>query len=173
MRVTWLPFELHPETPPESILLTEYFKQLSPAQIEQMHAGLKARAGELGLPMNPPPILANTRRALALAEFARDEDSLDALHLPLFQAFFVHGQNLYDEAVLRSVAAQAGLDPDDALASVLDGRYEERLDQYAAQARAYGISGVPTFIINNKYKIVGAHPYEKLRETIRQIARQG
>lgn len=170
--MTWLPFELHPDTPPETVLLRDYFKHLSPAQLGQMHANLKARADQLGLPMSPPPVLANTRRALALAEYARDQGKLDHLHRPLFQAYFVLGQNLYDEAVLRGVAQQAGLDPEQAMAAVLDGRYEERLDQAAAQARAYGISGVPTFIINRKYKVVGAHPYESLRDAIRQIARE-
>ncbi|MFZ5815771.1 MAG: DsbA family oxidoreductase, partial [Bacillota bacterium] len=86
---------------------------------------------------------------------------------------FVEGQNLADEAVLREAAARAGLDPDAALAAVKEGRYEQRLEEFAAQARAYGITGVPTFIINNRYKIVGAHPYERLRDLFRQIARQG
>lgn len=171
--MTWLPFELHPDTPQETIPLTEYFGHLSPAQIGQMHAGLKARADELGLPFSPPPILANTRKALALAEYARDQGKLEALHTPLFQAYFVKGQNLADEEVLREVAASAGLEPDAALAAIADGQYEERLDQYAAQARSYGITGVPTFIINNKYKIVGAQPYERLKEIFEQIARQG
>ncbi|MFZ5815772.1 MAG: DsbA family oxidoreductase, partial [Bacillota bacterium] len=129
MEVTWLPFELHPETPEGSIPLTEYFRHFSPAQMEQMHAGLKARAEELGLPFNPPPILANTRKALALAEYARDQGRLEDLHLPLFQAFFVEGQNLADEAVLREAAARAGLDPDAALAAVKEGRYEQRLEE--------------------------------------------
>ncbi|MFZ5827520.1 MAG: DsbA family oxidoreductase, partial [Bacillota bacterium] len=76
------------------------------------------------------------------------------------------------EAVLREVAASAGLDPDAAMAAVSEDRYAERVDQYGAQARAYGISGVPTFIINDRYKIVGAQPYERLRDVFRQIARE-
>lgn len=169
--MTWLPFELHPDTPPETIALTEYLSHLSPGQLEQVHAGLRVRAAELGLPFDPPPFLANTRKALALAEYARDQGRLAALHLPLFQAYFVRGQNLYDDAVLREVAATAGLDPDAALAAIAEGRYAGRLEQYAAQARAYGITGVPTFIINNRYKIVGAHPYERLRDIFREINR--
>lgn len=171
--VTWLPFELHPETPVASMPLSDYFSHLTPDQVDQMHEGPKARAAELGLPFNQPPILANTRKALALAEYARDAGRLDALHMPLFQAFFVRGQNLADEGVLREVAATAGLDPDAALSAVNEGRYAERLNEYAEQARAYGVTGVPAFIVNNRYKIVGAHPYEKLRDAFRQIQQQG
>ncbi|MFZ5828409.1 MAG: DsbA family oxidoreductase, partial [Bacillota bacterium] len=101
--VTWLPFELHPETPEESIPLTLYFSHLPKAQIDQMNRGLKARADDLGLPFNAPTHLSNSRKALQLAEFARDEGKLEALHVPLFQAFFVQGQNLSREAVLREV----------------------------------------------------------------------
>lgn len=157
----------------ETIPLTEYFSHFSPEQIEQMHQELKVRADELNLPFNPPPVLANTRRALQLAEYARDQGKLDALHVPLFQAFFVKGQNLSDETVLREVAESAGLDPDAAMAAINEGRYEERIDQVAAQARQYGITGVPTFIINDRYKLVGAHPYERLREIFLQVAQQG
>lgn len=171
--MTWLPFELHSETPPETIALTDYFKNFGPDQIKQMHAGLKARADELGLPLNPPMHLSNTRKALALAEYARDLGKLEDLHMPLFQAYFVKGQNLYDDAVLREVAEAAGIDADAALAAVAEGRYEERLDEYARQARSYGITGVPTWIINNKYKVVGAQPFERLREVFLQISQQG
>lgn len=171
--MTWLPFELHPETPEASVPLAQYFRHLTAIQIEQMHAGVKARAAELGLSMDPPPFLANTRKALALAEFARDEGKLDALHMDLFQAYFVKGQNLADEAVLRELAATVGLDPDAAMAAIQEGRYEERLKEHAARARAYGINSVPTFIINNRFKVVGAQPYERLRDALRDIARQG
>lgn len=171
--MTWLPFELHPDTPHETIGIAAYFGHLSPDQVEQMLQGPKARANAMGLPFNPPPFLANSRRALQLAEYARDQGKLDALHVPLFQAYFVKGQNLSDEAVLREAAATAGLDPDAAMAVINEGRYDERLDQYTAQARQYGITGVPAFIINDKYKIVGAHPYERLVEVLRKIGQEG
>lgn len=169
--MTWLPFELHPDTPSEGVRLADYFG-FTEAQMRQMHLGLQARAEQLGLPMQPPTRLVNTHKALLLAEFARDADQFGSLHGELFRAYWVRGQDLADEAVLREAAEHAGLDPEESLAAVRARRHEDRLVHALQQARAYGIAGAPTFIINGRYKIVGAQPYERLRDALRQIARQ-
>lgn len=168
-----MPFELHPETPPEGAPLAEELRHLSAAQLAMMMENLRQRAAELGLPLNPPANLFNTRRALQLAEFARDLGRLEDLHRPLFQAYFVDGANLSDEGVLRRVAEAAGLDAEAALAAVREGRYARRLAEAAAEADRCGVRAVPTFIINDRYKVVGAHPYENLREALRRVARDG
>ncbi len=170
--VTWLPFELHPDTPEAGMPLTQYFGT-SPERLEPMLRGLRERAEPLGLPFNPPQNLVNTRKALLLAEHARDEGKLDVLHPRLFRAYFAEGRNLADEGELRELARDAGLDPDRALEAVRERRHVERLSGAMELARLYGISGAPTFIINERYKIVGAQPYEALRDAFWQIAREG
>ncbi len=168
--VTWLPFELHPDTPPEGVDLAEYFGR-PPEQLQQMHRGLKARAAEFGLPMDPPPYMANTHGALLLAEYARDQGKAAEVHHRLFQAYFVEGRNLADPAVLRGAAEAAGLNPDEAMAALGNPEYEERIERSMAQARNYGVTGAPTFVIEDRYKIVGAQPYDKLLSVFRQIAK--
>lgn len=153
--------------------MATYFSRLSPEQLEMMMANLKERADEVGLPLNPPGMVVNSRKALALAEYARDQGALERLHLPLFQAYFVAGENLSDEGVLRRLATEVGLDADAALQAVADGRYQQRLAESAQQARAYGVTGVPTWIINDRYKLVGAQPYEQLREVFRRMMQEG
>lgn len=115
-------------------------------------------------------MLSNSRRALALAEYARDHGQFAAVHRLLFEAYFVAGANLADTAVLRDVAQRGGLDPDAALAAVDGGEYDARIDTASAEAREIGITGVPTFIVADRYAIVGAQPYEWLRDALRQIA---
>ncbi|MFS8640925.1 MAG: DsbA family protein, partial [Symbiobacteriaceae bacterium] len=105
--------------------------------------------------------------------YARDRGRLERLILPLFQAYFVRGQNLHDEGVLGQAAEAAGLDREEALAAVREGRYAQRLDEHLALAGRYGIHSVPTFIVNDRYKIVGAHPYDVLRDALRRIAQEG
>jgi predicted DsbA family dithiol-disulfide isomerase len=166
--VTWLPFELHPDTPAEGVDLAEYFGT-TPQQLQQMHRGLKARADELGLPINPPPRLVNTHNAWLLAEYARDKGKADAIHHRLFQDYFVRGRNFAEEAVLREAAEAVGLNADEALAALTNPEYEERIARSMAEARAYGVTGAPTFIINDQYKIVGAQPYDRLLGAFRQI----
>jgi predicted DsbA family dithiol-disulfide isomerase len=167
--VTWVPFELHPDTPAEGVNLAGYFRQ-DPATMARMYEGLKERADELGLPLNPPPILANTHKALMLAEGARDAGKLDQLHMPLFQAYFVEGRNLADDDLLLSLAAKAGMDADAARAALTNPEYDQRIERSMAESRAYGVTGAPTFIIAERFKVVGAQPYERLRDALRNIA---
>ncbi len=169
-----MPFQLNPATPPEGMSLAAYFgDRMPPGRLGLMQAELRARAEAMGLPIDPPAFICNTRRAHELAEYARDRDRLDALVMPLFQAYFVEGRNLHEEAVLGQAAEAAGLDAEAALAAVRAGQYAARVDEHLALAARYGIHGVPTFIVNNRYKIVGAQPYEALRDALKRIAREG
>ena len=169
MDVTWQPFELHEDTPEEGIAVAEYFGRPR-EQVERMQERLRTRAGELGLPFASPELLTNTRKAHILSEYARDEGQLEALHRELFRANFVEGLNLAYDEVLRQMAARAGLDPEVAMASLERPDYRERVERSLERAREIGITGVPTFIVDGKYMIVGAHPYEALRDALRDIA---
>lgn len=78
----------------------------------------------------------------------------------LLAAYFGAGESMGDHDVLRRVAVDAGLDParvDEVLAS------EEFLDAVHAdidQARTYGASGVPFFVVDQRYAVSGAQPTE-------------
>lgn len=141
----------------------------SPERIREMHQGLKARAAEFGLEMEPPTRLFNTRPAHLLTEYARDLGKADQVLTLLFRANFVEGRNVGDPDVLREIAEQAGLDPDAAMAALGSSEYEERLNRASAEARAYGVTGVPAFIIEDRYRIVGAQPYDQLAAAFRQV----
>lgn len=166
--IRWLPFELHPDTPPEGRSLIELF-HISTAQLAQMHRGLRQRAAEVGLPMDPPGVLFNTRRAHRLAEYASDRGRGEAVRRRLFQSNFVEGRNLAADDVLKEAAIAAGLDGDAALAAIDDDKYEERLRSAMLEAQRFGVTGVPAFIIEDRYRIVGALPYNHLLAAFRQI----
>jgi predicted DsbA family dithiol-disulfide isomerase len=149
--------------------LSEYFGA-SRERVATMQEGLRARAADLGLPFQSPEILSNTRKAHILSEYSRDLGKLEELHRELFRANFVEGLNLGDDAVLREMAARAGLDPDEAMAALEEPRYVERVEAAFGRSRQIGITGVPTFIVEGKYMIVGAHPFDALRDAFRRIA---
>ncbi|WP_182526108.1 DsbA family oxidoreductase [Nocardioides dongkuii] len=78
----------------------------------------------------------------------------------LLAAYFTRAQDIGDHAVLIATATDAGLDPDRA-ADVLGS--EEHADAVAAdiaQARAYGATGVPFFVVDQRYGVSGAQPSE-------------
>ena len=90
--MTWLPFQLHPEYPPEGlprqVLIDRYGDGL---------ARLERRFAAEGLAYNPhPTVVPNTMTALRLSELARDLDRHDEFHDRLMEAYWGGGANLGD-----------------------------------------------------------------------------
>lgn len=100
----------------------------------------------------------NTRRALALAEVAREEGKLDAFRDLAMDAHWKHGRDLEDDDVLRDLATSAGLAAD-AVERSKDARYLERIDAIREEANAVGVQGIPTFVLG-RYGFSGAQSYE-------------
>lgn len=168
--VRWRPFELHPDTPDEGVPLAEYFGA-DPVEVRAFLEALGQRAAGLGLEMTPPAALFNSHRALLLAEWAREQGGFEDVHPELFRAYFVEGHNLADLVVLRDVTTRAGLDPEAAMRALRSKRHEPCLRNSMREARRYGLTGTPTFIIDETFRIVGAQPYETLADSLRQIRR--
>lgn len=168
--IRWLPFELHPGTGPHGVPLTQKFGVPEQA-VQEILAGLRQRAAEVGLPMDPPATLYNTRRAHRLAEYAADQgdDVAGGVRRLLFKANFVEGRNLAETQVLQEIAGAAGLDGDAALAALDDPQYDQRIASSMEQAQQFGVTGVPAFIVEDRYRIVGALPYDHLVAAFRQI----
>jgi predicted DsbA family dithiol-disulfide isomerase len=103
----------------------------------------------------------NTRKALAVAEFARDRDSLHPLRHAVMEAYWRGGRDIEDDAVLADCAREAGLDPRAALAAIGEPLYRGRVDAMGAEARRVGVTGIPTFIMG-RHGVVGCQPYEVL-----------
>jgi predicted DsbA family dithiol-disulfide isomerase len=159
LELDWHGFELHPETPPGGMSLNVLFPG---ADLHALHERTKAFAAQFGVTnFQPPDRLVSTRRALAIAELARDKGVLEKFRHATLDAHWRKGQNIEDDGVLRSVAAAAGLDPDAALAAADSPEYLERIDARQAQAKRQGVSGIPTLVLGEQ-RIVGSQPYEVL-----------
>jgi predicted DsbA family dithiol-disulfide isomerase len=163
---TWLGFEIHPETPPGGADLSGRY---DPDDMAQMKAMLARRAEELGLPYNPSPILANSALALAGAEYARDNGRFSEFHREMLEAVFARGQNIGLREVIAETADRAGLDGKEMLKAIDENRYEERLKKSQDLGHELRVTGVPTFIINDRYAIVGAQPIETFRQIFGRV----
>lgn len=142
--VVELPFQAHPDIPPGGI----------PAGPRNgpMYAMLERAAREAGLPLNWPPRLPDTRRALAAAEWARRHQprGFPQLHKDLFAAHFVLGEDLEDPAVIYRHARESGIDLAALHAGLADDSAAAAVMEAETIGRKYGVQGTPAWLLGQR-----------------------
>jgi len=98
----------------------------------------------------------NTLKSHQLIHFAADRGDQDALVERLFRMYFMEGADIGDTEVLADAAEAVGLDRASALDALDANDWRETVLREDEQARAVGIQGVPTFILNGRYALSGA-----------------
>jgi predicted DsbA family dithiol-disulfide isomerase len=169
VKIEWVHFPLHPDTPAEGQSLEQLFAGRN-VDRKAMHAQMKARMDAEGLPYGERTMTYNSRLAQELGKWADTQPGGEALHDALFRAYFVEARDISNPAVLLEIAERVGLSPEGAR-DVLEKRtFRDAVDDDWELSRRYGITGVPTFVIDRS-GVVGAQPYETL-EALVQKARQ-
>jgi predicted DsbA family dithiol-disulfide isomerase len=164
--VTSLPFDLHPEYPPEGRPRAEIRRRYG----EHVDERLRDVFERNGLVFNPPEVMPNSRAALRLSELARDHGLHEPFHDRLMDATWERGESVGDHDVLRAQAAAVGL-PADAVDRVLAGdEYADRVAASTAQAASIGISGIPAFVLDERLLVLGAQPREAFEQAFAQLA---
>lgn len=164
----WRPFYLRPETPPEGMELPDCVQ----SRMGEMNSRLKQMAAAYGLEMVFPARVPNTRPAHEATEFARDQGKGLEFHRAVFAAYYARGQDIGQWDALRAVAAEVGLDADEMQRAVEADRYTAQVNALVRQAQEIGVDGVPTYVLNDRYAIVGAQPYEVFLQALEQISIQ-
>jgi predicted DsbA family dithiol-disulfide isomerase len=172
----WRPFQLNPEMPAEGMSREDYLmsKFGSPDGGTRFER-VRAAAREVGLELRLDAIRRqpSTLKAHGLIELAADGARQSALAEAFFQAYFIDGRDLTDDATLREIADGAGLS-----AAMIDAVLQEdqvvRLVAAAdAEMREYGVSGVPLFIIGgeaeSRVAISGAQGAGRLLQAMRGV----
>ncbi len=130
---------------------------------------LRRRGKEAGVIFGQRAILSNSRLALEASEYARDMGKYEAFHENIFHAYFTEALDIGILDIIAAVAKKSGLDDTDMRKSLKDGRYSKRLEQARKEGQIINLTGVPTFIINAKHKIVGAQPIGVFRDLFQEI----
>ena len=168
VKIEWVHFPLHPDTPAEGRSLADLFAGRS-VDRKAMHAAMKARMDAEGLPYGERTMTYNSRLAQELGKWADTQPGGEAIHDALFRAYFVEARDISQPAVLLEIATQVGL-PVDGAREVLEKRtFKEAVDADWKLSREYGITGVPTFVVGHQ-GVVGAQPYEKLEQLVQKAA---
>ena len=176
VEVTVHSFQLDPSLP-ETFdgTETEYLSQrkgLPAAQVEQMFAHVNQAAATEGLHLNFDTVkVANSRRAHRLLHAARATEGVDAhgLEHALLRAHFVEGASISDGEVLVRLAPDAGLDAQVARDSLESDENDALVQADIDTAAQLGVSGVPFFVLHERYGISGAQPAEVFEQALRQV----
>ncbi len=173
VELVWRSFELDVSAPPSAAEQGTYAQRLatkyrcSVIEAQAMIDNMTAMAAEEGLDFRfdlARP--GNTFDAHRLLHLALQHGRQDELKERLDRATFTEGSPASDHSALRALATQVGLPGVDVDAVLASDRYSEAVRADEAQARAYGISGVPFFVIDGRYGLSGAQPADAVLLTL-------
>ena len=134
-----------------------------------MYEQLRQRGKELGIVFGNLTLLSNSRLALEASEYARDKGKYEGFHKTMFRFYFTEALDIGSMDVIKSVAAEIGLNVNDMMKAISEKRYSSILDEARKEGEKINLTGVPTFIINGKHKIVGAQPVEVFKEVFSKL----
>ena len=157
-------FPLHPDTPPNGRSLGDLFAR-NRLNMQAMQTQMEDIMRAEGLPYSQRTNTYNSRLAQELAKWADDQSGFETIHHRIYQAYFVEDQNISDINVLVKLAKDVGLPENVARQVLLERRFSDAVDRDWDRSRRYGISGVPTFVIDLQ-RVVGAQPYEALEQLL-------
>jgi predicted DsbA family dithiol-disulfide isomerase len=162
-----MPFDLHPEYPPEGIRREELLARYGgDAMTERMSRFFAER----GLEYNPnPEVVPNSMSALRLTELARDLGRHAAMHERLMDAYWGEARNIGDADVLREEAAAAGLPTDDVEDVLAGDRYRDRIESSTREAYSLGADAVPAFVLDRRLLVLGAQPDGVFEQAFAQL----
>ncbi|MFZ9671070.1 MAG: DsbA family oxidoreductase [Burkholderiaceae bacterium] len=172
LRVRWSPYMLNPRMPESGMPRRDYLVAKFGQAGLAGYAQIADHARAAGLPMNIDaiPVQPNTLAAHVLIAAMGDEAT--SLVDQFFQAFFVDGRNLADQAVLLDCAEAAGLSAERAQAALADTMLVKRVSHIAEEWVDHGVNGVPTFRLKSgsaERLINGAAAPSVLGQTLLQM----
>ena len=155
--------EIHPDTLAQGTTIDTL--DYSDEQWQGMMDGLVEMAREEGITLAPVRMLANSHRALLLAEAVKKEgrDIFYAFNQALYKEYFLSGRNIGDVEVLRKIAQDSGVSDSVIENAWNDAEIEKILQMNMNMAVKAEVSGTPTFFIGQQ-RLTGAVPLSTLRQ---------
>jgi predicted DsbA family dithiol-disulfide isomerase len=165
-------FQLDPTRPKHvtmnrrQMLMAKY--HLTEDQVAEMDGKMERTAALDGLiyRLAPEGITGNTLDAHRLLQFAKARGREEAMLDRLYRAYFSEQRSVFDTDSLVALASDAGLDAGDAREVLNGNAYSEEVDADIKEARLLGVSGVPFFVIDDRYGVSGAQPVDVFRQVL-------
>ncbi|RXR25809.1 DsbA family oxidoreductase [Oerskovia turbata] len=167
-------FELAPDTPVDfegtEVDFLAKHKGMPAGQVEQMLGQMTTVAAAEGLAYDFDALQhTKTLKAHELLHLAKSRGKQVEMKERLLKAYFEQGRHVGRIDELVALATEVGLDADEVRTALESGQFEDDVEQDIAQARAYGISGVPFFVFNGKYGVSGAQDPAVFTQVLDQV----
>ncbi|GAB2892839.1 protein disulfide isomerase FrnE [Streptomyces mayteni] len=173
VEVRWHSFQLDPSHPaglrePTSEMLAKK-TGAAPAQVREMTQRVTDLAAAEGLSYRlDRAISVNTLDAHRLAHLAAAHGLGDAMHERLLAAHLGEGETVDDHQTLVRLGAEVGVPEDEIRRTLAGDGYAAEVEADFQQARRFGITGVPFFVLGGAYGVSGAQPVETFAGALRQ-----
>lgn len=174
VEVEYHSFELSPDTPvdfegSEAEFLSQH-KGLPVEQAQQMIDQVAGIAASVDLHYDYDALRhTNTVKAHQVIHLAKQHGKQLDMVERLFTAYFERGEHVGQDESLADLAAEVGLDRDEVLATLRDDAQLAAVRADQEQAQAFGINGVPFFVIDGKYGVSGAQDPAAFEQVLRQV----
>ncbi len=173
-RVTWRPFELNPELPPEGVERSAYLaarlggaERVAEAQAELMRQGA---ASGIEFRFDLMTRMPNTRRSHLLIAHAARSGRQTAVKERIMHAYFEQGCDIGDIEELVRLGVEAGLAERESRSALVLRSGQDGVVAAERHAGVLGITGVPTFVFDGQYTISGAQEVGTLTRVFDQVA---
>jgi predicted DsbA family dithiol-disulfide isomerase len=173
VRVTWRSFELDPAAPPEregdrAERLAEKYGMTVERAREMERQMTETAAGE-GLDFRFDIARSGaTFDGHRVIHLAGEHGLQDAMKERLLRAYFTEGELMSDHEALVRLAAEVGLDPDEVRAMLASDQFAAEVRDDERTAAQFGISAVPTFVVDRALGASGAHPPEAMLQLLHE-----
>lgn len=173
VEVIWKSFQLQPDmvTDPSKNTI-EHLAQSKGWTMEharEMTSYVVNMAKEVGLNYNfDKAIVANSFDAHRVVQYAKTKGKGDAMEEQLFKAYFIDGKNTADHATLTALAKEIGLDETEVKQILETDAFADKVQEDIYQSRQIGVTGVPFFVLNDKYAVSGAQTSEMFLGALKQ-----
>jgi predicted DsbA family dithiol-disulfide isomerase len=173
VEVVWRSFELDPNAPrtyaesQDELLARKY--GMPPERAREMNARMAGEARKEGLAFHFDRVrVGNTFDAHRLVHLAAESGKADAMKERLMRAYLTEGEALGELDTLQRLGTEVGLDADRLRAVLASDAFASDVRDDEDRARAFGISGVPFFAIDERYGVSGAQTPDVLLGALRQ-----
>ncbi len=124
---------------------------------------------QYGLEINAGPFGIDSHPALIADKYAESQGKGDSFHKAVMEAYWQQARSIDDKYVLKEIAENVGLNTENFEAVLTDPTYGAQVSADIDLAREYRLNGVPALVFANKYLVMGAQPYDTLKQVVEKV----